>query len=508
MLRPDYHVMQADIAHAHECIYTEERELERYRRELARLAQATQELEKGKLALENRLLERRSIATARRKLPYEIWDEIFTHFVDSEEYALSIIPEEVMSPALLLSHVCSAWKQRAIANPSFWSSIRLDLNDTSDSLEAVLEAYLRNSANRHLKMHIYDTSMHIFSPLEDGESANFRLLMDAMDRCSDLRIDVSMERLQYEEGSDAFSFPALVSLTRAMGDVNGRDQEHWFWRALQAAPKLTNMCLPKIYSDEEAFPFAQVRSLTIEHVDRLPLLLSGLTDFPNIERLNIVHFTPLVGTDDDDDIPIQHLGLLEGLSIEGGGRAAQLDEFFTRVTLPSLISLEISSPDVVPNPARDWLCPGLLDMLGRSGCSLQKLILNFPNLGLSTTALRPLYEAIPTLTHLEVFWDGGFAHGLSPSSTIELLCDISPAKVLLPNLTHLSFTSPFLLPCPAELLDLVEARSSCRLRELGRDGRLSALVEVAIPLEHEPGGASKNILGHVAELRMTIREQS
>ncbi|KAJ8084752.1 hypothetical protein PM082_003529 [Marasmius tenuissimus] len=52
MLRPDYRLTQADITHAHDYIDIEKRELERYQRELARLVQATEELEKGKFALE------------------------------------------------------------------------------------------------------------------------------------------------------------------------------------------------------------------------------------------------------------------------------------------------------------------------------------------------------------------------------------------------------------------------------------------------------------------------
>ncbi|KAL0066611.1 hypothetical protein AAF712_006415 [Marasmius tenuissimus] len=356
-------------------------------------------------------------------------------------------------------------------------------------------------------MHIYDTGMHVFSPLEEGESASFKLLMNAMDRCTDLRIDVSLERLKYEEGSDAFSFPALVSLTCMKDDIHGRDQEHWFWRALQAAPKLTNMCLPRIYPDEEAFPFAQVGFLTIKFLDDLPSTFGGLTDFPNIEQLKIADFTPPV-MPEDSHIPMQHLAFLKGLSIDGRGSVSDYDDFFTRVTLPSLTSLEISSTGVAPSSARDWLCPGLLDMLVRSSCSLQKMTLEFCYLGLCTTALRPLYEVIPTLTHLEVHWNRGLASGLGPLSTIELLHDVSPMKVLLPRLTHLSFTSQFPRPYFKELLDLMDVRSSCRLRELGRDGCVSALAEVAIPLENELDDAPKNILGNVAEMRMTISEQS
>ncbi|KAF9255540.1 hypothetical protein L218DRAFT_844674, partial [Marasmius fiardii PR-910] len=129
-------------------------ELKQYTDNIAYLCQKLEDLQIGKQKLEDHITQRRSTLSAWRRVPVELWEDIFTYacsFSASDGYSLTIKTDRehqsivTMSPAVL-SHVCTRWKTILIERPRFWSSIDLQSLPLSTATNPILQMFLTRSA--------------------------------------------------------------------------------------------------------------------------------------------------------------------------------------------------------------------------------------------------------------------------------------------------------------------------------------------------------------------------
>ncbi|KIK59144.1 hypothetical protein GYMLUDRAFT_117023, partial [Collybiopsis luxurians FD-317 M1] len=103
----------------------------------------------------------RSLLSPIRKVPEEILQHIFDDCCDVNYFVVSNTPSEAEflrgKPAMILSNVCTRWRENAIAMPSIWARISFEWNcyttiDDHDAskYEHLLSNFLSRSLRRPL----------------------------------------------------------------------------------------------------------------------------------------------------------------------------------------------------------------------------------------------------------------------------------------------------------------------------------------------------------------------
>ncbi|THU92601.1 hypothetical protein K435DRAFT_612270, partial [Dendrothele bispora CBS 962.96] len=103
--------------------------LEKYDTEIDKLTSILTALQKQRNSLQEYVNGQRGLLSSIRKVPPEIWIEIFTLYCG--EYDLLIDKEaNISAPTLTLSSVCSRWRDLAISTPELWSHMSIHLQTT------------------------------------------------------------------------------------------------------------------------------------------------------------------------------------------------------------------------------------------------------------------------------------------------------------------------------------------------------------------------------------------
>lgn len=98
----------------------------------------------------------RSAVAPVRRLPVELLVEVFILCLPDGKY---IIPRPTSAP-LLLTQVCSSWRDIALSVPALWSSIQIDMDSTLSprhvtTLASRVAAWLARSAQHHLSIRLF-----------------------------------------------------------------------------------------------------------------------------------------------------------------------------------------------------------------------------------------------------------------------------------------------------------------------------------------------------------------
>ncbi|KAK7029362.1 hypothetical protein VNI00_014616 [Paramarasmius palmivorus] len=153
--RSDYHLPSGEEKNGiRPIIKAEGAELARYDVELKRLREVIEKLEKERDALETRIIERRYFISAQRRIPNEIWDEIFEDVCLSDRYSLAVSRDYVEAHALTLAQVCHRFRQLVKGRPLLWSSICVDLVKLNWDATDLITEYLRASGHADLDVSI------------------------------------------------------------------------------------------------------------------------------------------------------------------------------------------------------------------------------------------------------------------------------------------------------------------------------------------------------------------
>ncbi|KAF9260565.1 hypothetical protein L218DRAFT_575060 [Marasmius fiardii PR-910] len=125
--RSDYIPSESERIQLRNVLKEGEREIECYEGLWAILDQ----LETRKRALELTTIQCRAALSVHRRIPAEVWGMIFsTLCLELHEYSFDVDVDDVSPllqlPALLISQVCSRWRNIVQGLPSVWSSINAD----------------------------------------------------------------------------------------------------------------------------------------------------------------------------------------------------------------------------------------------------------------------------------------------------------------------------------------------------------------------------------------------
>ncbi|KAG7086077.1 hypothetical protein E1B28_003594 [Marasmius oreades] len=504
-LHSTYVPCKAEVSRMSEMLTKDTKKLKQYKTEIDLLRRKLEQLETQEQDLETRIEKCCSVlaVTSQRKLPREIWENIFhiACFSHSQGWYRSLIirsdvyrgrrQKGILSVPIILTHVCSRWREIVTQCPRLWASIHIRLwEGYPRSGKKLVKMVLANSAPCPLTLRIF---LFNYDVIRERVRATCEVLADHFSRCERLFVyfgaSARIDPLTPFRGQN-ITFNNLGFFSFYGNRSDELDIDNPFCQALRHAPKLTGVELGYILYPLNLLPNQQITTLSIatldvHHFDDFLLVLE-------VSRCLCALKLKTFYTHRQDDPPglvprRVELPCLSNLSIcfyhPPTFNDPMLEVLLSSLVLPSLSSYELSCAfpsDITYSHWPSWLC----GMLQYSSATLRhlQLTLSFPydTVNWDMEPLSVLINTVPRLDHLHLrvvsrgtFSDWGesmITHFLSD------LADVKSDNAIVPNLTYLCLTKTKLTFDIIRLVvDVAASRSP---------SRLSAMVDVNVrPLE-------------------------
>ncbi|KAF5368999.1 hypothetical protein D9758_002843 [Tetrapyrgos nigripes] len=91
-----------------------------------------------------------------RRIPIELLTEIFSSLPNS--CGLRVSFDDIDTPTLNLSHVCSSWRAVTLSTPKYWSNLDINLENGRTAMQKIVDVYLRLSGNSPLQLRLSASS--------------------------------------------------------------------------------------------------------------------------------------------------------------------------------------------------------------------------------------------------------------------------------------------------------------------------------------------------------------
>ncbi|ESK90987.1 hypothetical protein Moror_16385 [Moniliophthora roreri MCA 2997] len=435
----------------------EELELARYDQEITRLRRIIDQLELERSTLQTRIAHRRSFISSRRRLPNELWSDIFDLVCGSEEYSLVVDYDSTVQAALpsLLSGISTRWRGIIKSLPHLWSSISIDIwLQDKPGIHALLEQYLRNAADFPLTVQMRYSGPYHCQNFPENSLAVLQLLFRNIARCKVLDIAnlTNNPELMTLVSSPAVSFPLMRSIRMCFASYEENPQ---FWDTVRAAPRLTHAAVVGL-SLIRFLPLGRLVSLDISVIHSTAPILDILRECSSLQilkmtglelsNLNIGHASQ----------PIT-LPCLQCLSLDFWWYTNDLEELLKALVLPSLISLKLLNTYRGEQNAVFQVVPLLLPF----SQSLAKVSFSLGRMGLPRGHIGQTFRAFPYLTDFEICYSGETDSEDSVGITHELLLILGADSLVAPHLGSLwlrEHKSPFEVELVEAAIALLEGQ--------------------------------------------------
>ncbi|KAF5340424.1 hypothetical protein D9758_013547 [Tetrapyrgos nigripes] len=443
-------------------------------------------VEKRNDVIRRRLKDYYAFISPIRKVPFELWSEIFALAIFSLPgcCSLQITYEDITAPVLELSHVCSLWRAAAISTPVLWSNMDVNLADVT-RIEKIVHLYLRRSEGSLLQLKLcalddFDNGIEALTPC--GWHV-FEMLLEVSNRWSHAAFEFWWELLDDKKIEDklktlSWNCEFLQSFNVDFnGDIpeNAEDaaQSPRLFQLLKRAPRLQILGLAPLRK-WFLLPFAQLQDLA--SISRVDDVLSCFTMCSNLQKLDLVIINFSRRTLPDTR-RIEHTKLR---SLTWRLHSSHGPDIHSLLFLPSLTELAFSTPVDYKLQDAPRLCSSIQDFLRtHSKCQLKSLKLG-AGFYISDEDLLQMLSLIPTITHLEL--SSCEFRGFMPPFFKGLTLRIADtgndsAGILLPRLTNLhisiderigygilwkpiplQWSNGFPFPHPNDILSMLESR--------------------------------------------------
>ncbi|KAL0573037.1 hypothetical protein V5O48_008930 [Marasmius crinis-equi] len=297
-LRSDYVLSKREEEHMKETLEEEKHEDERLEKDIIYFRETLEKLRMRQKELRTNIQQRRSVLSPLRRVPTEIWEIIFSVVCSStgDGYSLHIDNTDYSKafemPPLILSQVCSRWRQITVGYPKMWASISIHFADLSESTKHILELFLDNSQGCDLNVRA-QTLEETEYPLSKTEEDAWELLTQHLGRCTKITFDAENFILLELPSSSTqqITFPNLMIYEE---DAPHQDPQHktvdsgriTWWNALRNAPKLTQVSTHFLHPSE-SIPYSQLTTLKLRylHPEEVLELFQILPNSPQLEVL-------------------------------------------------------------------------------------------------------------------------------------------------------------------------------------------------------------------------------
>ena len=139
------HIHDAEILR---WISEEESELAKFQAEISRIRNVLADMQIRESELSNQISERKGLVSSVRRLPSELWAEIFALYmgvgISAPTSTLAVSKSDwnhVSAPPIVLSHVCSRWRSILHSTPHLWSTLDINLYALDRDITPLLNHY-------------------------------------------------------------------------------------------------------------------------------------------------------------------------------------------------------------------------------------------------------------------------------------------------------------------------------------------------------------------------------
>ncbi|KAF9264046.1 hypothetical protein L218DRAFT_1031913 [Marasmius fiardii PR-910] len=471
-LRSNYVLSESEVSEMKSDLAQDIRQVRQYEQEKARHPSTWEGLNETALQIvEERIKQRGSVLSVKRRVPGEIWRSIFEE-AKSHPWCLWLGDKGLggirMDYVQIFSCVCTRWRSIAHSCPGLWSSIFIHLYQSFPVRTRIhlIETFLSKSEGCPLTTFMSSDNWYSNDPglLPSHAQRVWRTIAPQLARCENLIL-----RLPNPVLLDAFQtlevwFSNLVSFSTRAYDGPHTPKDMTFWQAIKVATKLTTVDLISGLIPAHLFPYAKLTSLTIQEfsVAETQTLLRVLQDCRSIRYLALGwHMVQTYlgqrsnGGYSSTGPVVVHTPSLRTLLIYDcvmNINDSWLHFFFASLKAPSLQSFALCSKLPPFSNMSSWPF-ALVDILHRSSPTLQRLSLSLclPKRSIAQQRLSSLLRSTPHLTHLnlhmvgsqgERWYSSESSHTTAaPDFVCMFLSDLTSDPIL-PDLNHISLHVP------------------------------------------------------------------
>ncbi|KAF5341529.1 hypothetical protein D9758_012569 [Tetrapyrgos nigripes] len=279
--------------------------------EIHRLHTLAAQLEGRRTHLRRRMGEYRALISPIRRVPVEIWAAIFVLSL-SDSYGLCVTNDEISTPTLDLSHVCSFWRAVVMSTPALWANLDLFAGKGESSpdpwysdpfsaegrwskcrIEEVVDLYLLRSETSPLSFNLRSNlDKYTYEDLHPAAWNILTSLLKDSNRWSNVKIELPWAIFVHDTFEDILTKTApshCVNLLALSVDFKGTHIFNRYPPLFDLMPNASR--LQALYLDEfdSAFtlPFPQLREITIRRL-LSQQFHSCLSMCPELERADVM----------------------------------------------------------------------------------------------------------------------------------------------------------------------------------------------------------------------------
>ncbi|KAJ8095598.1 hypothetical protein PM082_023004 [Marasmius tenuissimus] len=303
--RSEFAVPDVTLIQMASIIEQEERHIEHCSSEISRVQGILTNLRNEKKALDKQVAQHRSYISPMRRVPHELWVEIFSMCISEQRYRAETESKKIkkgnttdrewrmmFAIPFRLAGVCLCWRTIVSSTPAFWSTIFYNLHWKDRRLG--LKHYLERSEGHDLSIFLCDVRRSIRRydyetewRIKHSGALAFQMLLDCMPRIRGLSAASSDFVTKNPLGSLATK-PSLKSL-----EVSDAWTGENLLNVILNLPHLESLTIGNIYSPLEGQPTALtphvmcsgLRHLAINNGSSLELLRS--LEIPNLQSLHL-----------------------------------------------------------------------------------------------------------------------------------------------------------------------------------------------------------------------------
>ncbi|KAK7448840.1 hypothetical protein VKT23_013569 [Stygiomarasmius scandens] len=419
--------------------------------------------------IRRRVDEYRAFVSPIRRIPPEIWNEIFIRCLH-DSHGLCITDTEIFAPTMDLSQVCGSWRETVTSTPKLWADLDINLIRGGPETAARVALYLEHSGDSPLILNVQALDGNL-QGVENLDRSwvwkTLEMLLNNHTRWYKVKVNLLWEILDHKEVQNLFqNISTHCDVLQYISVVFGNafpPQIHEYspalFQILKQAPQLQSLHLDE-FGPFLNLPFFQLLDITVSAFWSWADILKCLSMCPSLQKADIT-----IEEIEDDDPEFKKFCHVELRSFKCTFSCVwHVNDVLSALMLPAINELELS----VTNPDSESDGAGLKNMLSQSSCQLETLKLN--GFYTSEQELINILFIIPTLLHFEldsVSFTTAFFQNLTFQDGI---------TAILPRLTSFSISirgSPTDPPLPDPKAILLMVRSRRPVKDTQERARLT-----------------------------------
>ncbi|KAF5352987.1 hypothetical protein D9758_007964 [Tetrapyrgos nigripes] len=444
MFRSTYKPSDVEISQVNSLIESANRDLERYDAEIRKVAETFLILRKRRDDLLHYRDRCYSIVSSFRRIPAEIWTEVFLYTLGSRR-GLLVTEDFLVAPPVVLSQICSLWRNVAtLGSPELWSDLCLNVASNWPGVQHLVDLYLDRSKSAPLTLKVkaelnrtQGKQGHVkWHKLCSWGQSVLKSLVGAGDRWRTASFEFHRDILGEEsiwKSSSCFpvNLESLVILFESEPSEALTPLPNDFF---SYASKLQSLEAAHFYTSN--FHVKNLRKLKVH--EQTADIFFLLDNCPHLQEIDLPSSEGPESYTVSAPIVCNELRSMTYNSCSSHTLAA-IAEF---ITFPSLTRLELAncSDD---SESRQAMFLSLRCLLQQSGCQLQVLTLRM-DVFASDRQLVEILLLTPTVTDFGIYVDQYYGGILTNNllQTLSFTSDISPllqgqtGVCLLPQMTH------------------------------------------------------------------------